>query len=189
MGFPTTFSMNLGMLVGWAVLAPLAKHQGWAPGKVSDSEGGRGWILWIALAIMVRYSPLKNLLVKVGREAEPVALGVLQIAESIVSLLPICLSSLRVVLSHRRQRSTSKLFASSESRGLDYVPTAEEEEDDEEEYETDDRLVPMSWVWWGLGGSAVGGVAIIWALFGGKTISPWATAVGFLLACLLSLLG
>lgn len=54
MGFETTLSMNLGMLVGWAVLAPLAKHQGWAPGKVSDAEGGRGWILWIALAIMVR---------------------------------------------------------------------------------------------------------------------------------------
>jgi uncharacterized oligopeptide transporter (OPT) family protein len=56
MGFPTTLSMNLGMLVGWAVLAPLAKHRGWATGKVSDAEGGRGWILWIALAIMVRQS-------------------------------------------------------------------------------------------------------------------------------------
>jgi hypothetical protein len=95
-----------------------------------------------------------------------------------------------VVLSHRRQRSTSKLFASADDdRGLDYVPTAEELEDEEEEYESDDRLVPMSWVWIGLGSSAVGGIAIIWALFGSQTISPWATAIGFMLACMLSLLG
>lgn len=113
----------------------------------------------------------------------------MQIAESIVSLIPICLSSLRVILSHHRQRSRSKLFASDDARGLDYVPTAEELEDEEEEYESDDRLVPMSWVWAGLGASSVGGIAVIWALFGGQTISPWATAVGFLLACLLSLLG
>ncbi|CCA72935.1 related to Iron transport protein 1 [Serendipita indica DSM 11827] len=53
MGFPTTVSMNLGMFVGWAILSPLAKHNGWAPGKVGDmSNGGRGWILWISLAIM-----------------------------------------------------------------------------------------------------------------------------------------
>ncbi|PVF95675.1 OPT superfamily oligopeptide transporter [Serendipita vermifera] len=53
MGFSTTVSMNLGMFVGWAVLAPLAKHSGWAPGHIGDmSTGGRGWILWVALAIM-----------------------------------------------------------------------------------------------------------------------------------------
>jgi len=54
MGFPTTLSMNLGMIIGWGILSPLAKNSGWAPGKVSDStDGARGWILWIALAIMV----------------------------------------------------------------------------------------------------------------------------------------
>ncbi|PCH42588.1 oligopeptide transporter [Wolfiporia cocos MD-104 SS10] len=53
MGFPTTLSMNLGMLVGWAILSPLAKHSGWAPGPVGDmTTGSRGWILWISLAIM-----------------------------------------------------------------------------------------------------------------------------------------
>lgn len=56
MGFPTTLGMNLvsvfdpnlnrfsahlelsffcqGMLVGWGILSPLAKHKGWAPGAV-----------------------------------------------------------------------------------------------------------------------------------------------------------
>ncbi|KAG2149094.1 OPT oligopeptide transporter protein-domain-containing protein [Suillus bovinus] len=53
MGFPTTLSMNLGMLVGWGILSPLSKYSGWAPGPVGDmSTGARGWILWISLAIM-----------------------------------------------------------------------------------------------------------------------------------------
>ncbi|KAG8898597.1 hypothetical protein FRC00_002603, partial [Tulasnella sp. 408] len=53
MGFPTTLSMNLGMIVGWAILSPLSKNKGWAPGPVgSMGNGARGWILWVALAIM-----------------------------------------------------------------------------------------------------------------------------------------
>ncbi|KIK97777.1 hypothetical protein PAXRUDRAFT_135640 [Paxillus rubicundulus Ve08.2h10] len=53
MGFPTTLSMNLGMLVGWGVLSPLSRSSGWAPGPVGDmSNGARGWILWVSLAIM-----------------------------------------------------------------------------------------------------------------------------------------
>ncbi|KZT06138.1 OPT oligopeptide transporter [Laetiporus sulphureus 93-53] len=53
MGFPTTLSMNLGMLVGWAILSPISKHAGWAPGPVGDmTSGARGWILWVSLAIM-----------------------------------------------------------------------------------------------------------------------------------------
>ena len=49
--------MTLGMFVGWGVLSPLAKHSGWAPGPVGDStDGSRGWILWVALAIMVSAS-------------------------------------------------------------------------------------------------------------------------------------
>jgi len=53
MGFPTTLSMNLGMLVGWGFLSPLSKHYDWAPGPVGDmSTGARGWILWTSLAIM-----------------------------------------------------------------------------------------------------------------------------------------
>ncbi|KIK63019.1 hypothetical protein GYMLUDRAFT_41321 [Collybiopsis luxurians FD-317 M1] len=53
MGFPTTLSMNLGMLVGWGMLSPIAKFSGWAPGPVGDmTKGSRGWILWVCLAIM-----------------------------------------------------------------------------------------------------------------------------------------
>lgn len=41
------------MFVGWAILGPLARIAGWAPGPVGDmSTGARGWILWVALGIM-----------------------------------------------------------------------------------------------------------------------------------------
>ncbi|TFY71162.1 hypothetical protein EVG20_g1855 [Dentipellis fragilis] len=53
MGFPTTLSMSLGMLVGWGILSPISKYSDWAPGPVGDmTTGARGWILWTSLAIM-----------------------------------------------------------------------------------------------------------------------------------------
>jgi OPT family oligopeptide transporter len=54
MGLPTTLSMLLGAILGWGILAPLAMANGWAPGEISDwKAGGRGWILWISLGIML----------------------------------------------------------------------------------------------------------------------------------------
>ena len=46
--------MFLGAFIGWAILSPLAKYQGWAAGDVGDWEkGSKGWIVWISLAIML----------------------------------------------------------------------------------------------------------------------------------------
>ncbi|EGX89209.1 oligonucleotide transporter [Cordyceps militaris CM01] len=54
MGTETTMHMTLGALIGWAILSPLAKYKGWAPGPVDDWESGsKGWIVWISLAIML----------------------------------------------------------------------------------------------------------------------------------------
>ncbi|KAF2449552.1 OPT superfamily oligopeptide transporter [Karstenula rhodostoma CBS 690.94] len=54
MGPATTLHMLLGAIVGWGILSPLAKHRGWAPGPVSDwTNGSKGWIVWISLAIML----------------------------------------------------------------------------------------------------------------------------------------
>jgi uncharacterized oligopeptide transporter (OPT) family protein len=54
MGVETTLHMTLGAFVGWALLSPLAKYKGWAPGDVGDWEhGSKGWIVWISLAIML----------------------------------------------------------------------------------------------------------------------------------------
>ena len=54
MGLPTTLSMLLGAILGWGILAPLSKARGWAPGEIGDwKNGGRGWILWVSLGIML----------------------------------------------------------------------------------------------------------------------------------------
>lgn len=54
MGPATTLHMLLGAVIGWGILSPLAKHKGWAPGPVPDwTNGSKGWIVWISLAIML----------------------------------------------------------------------------------------------------------------------------------------
>ena len=54
MGPATTIHMFIGAFIGWAILSPLAKYQGWAAGDVGDWEkGSKGWIVWISLAIML----------------------------------------------------------------------------------------------------------------------------------------
>lgn len=56
MGFPVTVAMNIGMVVGWAVLSPLSKSAGWAPGPVgSTTNGARGWIVSNVWAALVAY--------------------------------------------------------------------------------------------------------------------------------------
>jgi uncharacterized oligopeptide transporter (OPT) family protein len=54
MGPATTLHMLLGAVVGWGILSPLAKYNGWAPGPVKDwDQGSKGWIVWVSLAIML----------------------------------------------------------------------------------------------------------------------------------------
>jgi uncharacterized oligopeptide transporter (OPT) family protein len=54
MGPATTIHMLLGAVIGWGILSPLAKYQGWAPGPINDWEtGSKGWIVWTSLAIML----------------------------------------------------------------------------------------------------------------------------------------
>lgn len=118
------------------------------------------------------------------------------IAESIISLLPITISYARTALLHHRQRSSGpKLFqapASPRNSMTDddyFDPTAMDEDPEDMETEPPERLVPLSWVWTGLSASAILGVVLVWAVFGNEGIKPWATALGLLLASVLSLLG
>lgn len=54
MGPATTFHMLLGAIAGWGILSPLAYSKGWAPGPVKNwSDGSKGWIVWVSLAIML----------------------------------------------------------------------------------------------------------------------------------------
>jgi hypothetical protein len=53
-GLVTPLHMLAGSVVGWAILSPLAKSKGWAPGEVGDWEhGSRGWIMWPSLAALM----------------------------------------------------------------------------------------------------------------------------------------
>eukprot|EP01135_Chromosphaera_perkinsii_P006535 Nk52_evm7s539 gene=Nk52_evmTU7s539 len=57
MGPRVGYSALMGSFIGWAFLGPLAKSQGWAPGAVTSwSNGAQGWILWVALALMISES-------------------------------------------------------------------------------------------------------------------------------------
>ena len=132
------------MVVGWAVLSPLSKHFGWAPGSVGDmSTGARGWILWVSLAIMC--------------------------ADSFVSLLPIVYESIEKVITRKSHQGNR--------------------EAEDEEVETEDRLVPNTWVLWGSVAAVFFGTALVWFVFGSEGIKPWATILGFALGGMLSLLG
>ncbi|EEQ35998.1 putative oligopeptide transporter [Clavispora lusitaniae] len=54
MGLPSVSYMLFGAVLGWGMLAPLAKHLGWAPGPIDDwVTGGQGWILWLSLSVMI----------------------------------------------------------------------------------------------------------------------------------------
>lgn len=138
-----------GMLVGWGVLSPLAKHSGWAPGPVGDmTTGSRGWILWVSLAIMC--------------------------SDSVISLVPVMY-----------EIAYTKIWRPAIGLRDDEDSAAKENK----EVETDDRLVPMQWVIWGLGGSIVLGTVLVWLVFGHQGIKPWATFIGFIMGGLLSVLG
>eukprot|EP00123_Amoebidium_parasiticum_P014363 comp22462_c0_seq1/m.33813 comp22462_c0_seq1/g.33813 ORF comp22462_c0_seq1/g.33813 comp22462_c0_seq1/m.33813 type:complete len:664 (-) comp22462_c0_seq1:165-2156(-) len=57
MGIKPGLSALAGSIMGWAILGPLARAQGWASGPVTDwQHGAQGWILWVALAIMLSES-------------------------------------------------------------------------------------------------------------------------------------
>lgn len=54
MGLPSVSYMLFGAVLGWGVLAPMAKNLGWAPGPIDDwVTGGQGWILWLSLSVMI----------------------------------------------------------------------------------------------------------------------------------------
>lgn len=172
MGFPVTLSMNLGMFVGWALLSPLSKHMGWAPGPVgSNTDGARGWIVSIYVS-----NPFIGLTPKLW-----VALAIM-IAESLTSLFPILISTVTRQISHGRLGKQSN---------RDYLESSDpdDEDVDDVEHEPAHRLVPSSWIILGLGASGVLGVVLVWIVFGKDGIHPWATAVGLVLASGLAVVG
>ena len=90
-------------------------------------------------------------------------------ADSLVSLLPVIAEYFMKLFPTRR--------ANGGKEGQDL------------ECETEDRLVPIKWVGWGLGISIIVGTLLVWLVFGREGIKPWATLIGFVMGGLLSVLG
>lgn len=129
--------------MGWAVLSPLATKKGWVTVPVRDMAiGARGWILWVALAIMC--------------------------TDALVSLLPVFLKICWDTF--LRQHNSPFDFPLKES-------------------ESEDRLVPNTWVMGGLVFSTACGTLLVWLIFGSEGIKPWATFLGFVLGGMLSIIG
>jgi putative OPT family oligopeptide transporter len=54
MGPRVVLSLVFGAILGWGMLGPWARSQGWTTGDImSYSNGARGWILWPGVALMV----------------------------------------------------------------------------------------------------------------------------------------
>ncbi|EFA78201.1 hypothetical protein PPL_08851 [Heterostelium album PN500] len=56
MGTKTGISLMIGAILGWAILGPIARNNGWATGSVTSIDGASGWTLWVALFIMISES-------------------------------------------------------------------------------------------------------------------------------------
>ncbi|KAG0207917.1 hypothetical protein BGX28_001001, partial [Mortierella sp. GBA30] len=170
MGFPTTASMLLGCVVGWAILSPIVTNKKWVTGPVgSSTTGARGWILWISLGVMI--------------------------AEAVVSLLGVIILSLVV---HYRRRTREKrraerkaaLEASAAQTGVEVDAfSTQEEEDEEDEDAPIDQLVPLKiWVC-GLLLSSSLCLLLIWVVFKDQHMPVYATLLAVFLGCILSVLG
>jgi OPT oligopeptide transporter protein len=94
--------------------------------------------------------------------------------DSVVSLLPVAWEFMCKAAKRRNQSATD---------------SDDDHDKPDDEIETADRLVPGSWVLWGLLISVVFGTAVVWSVFGNEGIKPWATLIGFGMGGLLSILG
>lgn len=179
MGLPTTLSMTAGAFVGWAFLSPLATQCGWAKGDPLNGEtGARAWIVWISLAIMSAESVLGL-----------IALGA---AHGWQDLKAWCTSEEagytrvpdRAEASPATQISGGSGTGSDEGSNRPAVALSVDEE-----HEPASRLVPPSWIVWGLLWSTVLCVVLIHWAFGPRGIAWWATVLAVILSSLLAILG
>lgn len=183
MGFPTTASMTLGaiiftvtlkacltvatlipgMLLGWAFLTPLAQAEGWTVGDIAGEDGGRAWILWPSLAIMM--------------------------VESMLSLVTMALSTAssqsRSVASKRMQDEQEEEITDAEEGEIIIVDVQRVPRGTGRSEEVPSRNVVAG----GIVMSIVSGVLLVGFVFGQEGIKYWATLIALALASLFSILG
>ncbi|SCU81286.1 LAFA_0C03840g1_1 [Lachancea sp. 'fantastica'] len=181
MGMSTVVYMLLGCILGWGVLAPLARYKGWVDpdADINDWEKGvQGWILWSSLAVMVVDSVVgfivfttKSILRFCLRDDKRIALESM-IDDSLQSML---LEEERIINRESsgagRRRSTVKLVSS------------------DQDHEVDSRqLVKLTTVISGLVVSSIICVVCMTYLFGTHIVPLSSVFIALILALFLSVL-
>ncbi|CAD6885829.1 unnamed protein product [Tilletia controversa] len=186
MGLPTSLSMSLGAFVGWAILSPISYYTGWAPGDpLSGKDGSRGWLIWIALAIMCSESILGLVALFFANGTEDINKWLHKVSSLLAS----------VGKNSRRVRRQQPGILDTGAEGDEGA-----EEEDTVEHEPPSRLTSKRTVLLGLLGSTILAVILIELTFKrdssapGDTKrpaspSPGSTILAILIALVLSLLG
>lgn len=185
MGPSTSFHMLFGAVLGWGILSPIAKNNGWASGPVSDWEtGSKGWIVWISLAIM-----LVDSIVSIGWLAlRPVYLYGGTWTQNILH------SVKQSKIPHLLQPSSGG-YAPLNSReaapydGLDASNESDIDLDDLPEVDAPSEQLPSKRVaYWGLLASCIVCAAAVHLAF--PSVMPvWVTVLAILFSLVLSLMG
>ncbi|KKA28668.1 hypothetical protein TD95_004756 [Thielaviopsis punctulata] len=174
MGPETSLHMLLGAIVGWAVLSPLAKHRGWAPGPVGDWENGsKGWIVWVSLAIM-----LTDALINLGHIAAKTLAGSSERHYAAFVDYAILKIQQKIWGADAVNSETQPLLP-----GNATAPRKSEDDDAPLEQQVDNRIV-----WGGLAASIVLCVVTTHVVFGAY-VPLFATVLAVLVALVLSVMG
>ncbi|KAG0137977.1 OPT oligopeptide transporter protein-domain-containing protein [Tuber indicum] len=182
MGTGTTLHMLLGAIIGWGVLSPFARYKEWAPGPVSDwTTGSRGWIVWVSLGIMLSDSVI--------------SLGGLILEPIIKSLWRRCKKVSRSREGYERLMDGgggSEYEEGDEAWGLfrrrsGRSGVGEQGGESPGEDAPDEHLVPMKTVIIGLLASGLLCIIAVEVVF--SMVPLYATAIAFLLALILSVMG
>jgi OPT family oligopeptide transporter len=198
MGPATTLHMLLGAIIGWGILSPLAKSQGWAPGPVTSWESGsKGWIVWVSLAIMLADSVISlgyltyRSLVVYGR---PYLERAGQRTKRVDWRNLLQIGTLRSASGYARIHGREPTTFASASTANSVDPMAFQRSSDEESKDLPDvdappeHLVSDRVVWIGLLASVIFCIMSISVTFG-ASVPFYAIVVAVLMALILSIMG
>ncbi|PCG94684.1 Oligopeptide transporter OPT superfamily [Penicillium occitanis (nom. inval.)] len=183
MGPSTSMHMLLGAVLGWAILSPIAKTKGWAPGPVDDwADGSKGWIIWVSLAIM-----LADSIINLGWLILRTSYGSLPWLKAKLQTLK-C-KGWKGAISEHRHRSHIQYSALHTPTDAEELNIEEDEEDLEEEPDAPaSELISNRTIFIFLPLTLVLNVICMHIAFG-DIITPFLSTFATLLAVLLSIMG
>ncbi|WFC97558.1 OPT super [Malassezia yamatoensis] len=178
MGLSTSFHMVLGAIVGWAVLSPLAHAMNWTTGEPLDAEnGGRGWMLWVALAVMCSESVISVLALMMSSGGK----DLVNWGRGIERRIALNTNVNEALLPPRNSPHPPDSLPTDDADARSDISQVEEDD------EPPERKTSMNWVVGGLIVSSIVGVASVAGAVG-PIIPAWATLLAFILASLFSVL-